>query len=124
MKSEDNILKGINRPSTKNVEEMSDLEKKHTIIIKAPEEVRKNQLFEVEARLGEYKEHPNKLTHFIEWMELYQDKTFLSRLNLTPEKSHHIFKATIKVDEEQPLRVRAKCNKHGVWESEKQIKLK
>lgn len=70
MTCEDDVLCDVNKPATKDVEEMNDLEKKHAVIIEAPAKVKEGELFEVEVRAGEYMKHPNKPTHFIEWMEL------------------------------------------------------
>lgn len=113
----------MNKPSTDDPEEMDALEKKHTVVIEAPDEVKKNEPFEVEVKVGEYKEHPNEPGHFIEWMELYSGRTFLARLSLTPEKSHYLMKATVELDHEHPLRAWAKCNLHGLWESSKDLKV-
>ncbi|OKY77135.1 MAG: Desulfoferredoxin [Candidatus Methanohalarchaeum thermophilum] len=117
------ILCGVNKPSTEDVEKMDDLEKKHAVIINAPDKVKKGKLFEVEVKVGEYMEHPNKPTHFIEWLELYAGDTFLSRLNLTPQYSHYIMKTSIKLDHSHPLKAWAKCNLHGLWEGKKEIKV-
>ncbi len=120
---EDDLFCGVNKPSTDDPEDMNALEKKHTVIIDAPDSVEENEPFEVEVRVGEYKEHPNEPGHFIEWMELYSGDTFLARLSLTPEKSDYVMKTTVKLDHSHPLRAKAKCNLHGVWESSKEIRL-
>lgn len=120
---EEDLFCGINRPETDNPEDMSALEKKHTVIIDAPDSVQAGEKFEVTLKVGEYKEHPNEIGHFIEWMELYSGDTFLARLDLTPERSHYVMKTTVKLDHSHPLRGRARCNLHGLWESEKEIEV-
>lgn len=120
---QDDLFCGVNKPSTQSTNEMSALEKKHAVIIDAPDSVGEGEEFEVTLRVGEYKEHPNEIGHFIEWMELYSGDTFLARLNLTPEHSHYVMKATVKLDHSHPLRGRAKCNLHGLWESEKEMEV-
>ncbi len=120
----DDLFCGVNVPSTEDVDEMTALEKKHAVIIDAPDEVEENEPFEVEVRVGEYKEHPNEPGHFIEWMELYSGDTFLARLDLTPEKSHYVMKTTVKLDHAHPLKAWAKCNLHGLWEGMKDIEVK
>ncbi|MBS3813231.1 class II SORL domain-containing protein [Candidatus Bipolaricaulota bacterium] len=102
---------------------MDALEKKHAVVIDAPDKVKAGEEFEVTLKVGEYKEHPNEIGHFIEWMELYSGETFLARLDLTPEHSHYVMKATVKLDHAHPLRGRAKCNLHGLWENEKEIEV-
>lgn len=120
---EDDLFCGVNKPSTSDPEEMNALEKKHSVIIRAPDKVKKNEPFEVEVTLGEYMEHPHEPGHFIEWMELYSGDTFLARLDLTPEKSHYVMKPTVKLNYERPLKARAKCNLHGLWEGSKEIEV-
>lgn len=121
---EDDLFCGVNTPSTDNPEEMDALGKKHAVVINAPDEVEENEPFEVEVKVGEYKEHPNEPGHFIEWMELYSGETFLARLSLTPEKSHYVMKTTVKLDHSHPLKAWAKCNLHGLWEGSKEIEVK
>ncbi|MBS3815257.1 MAG: class II SORL domain-containing protein [Hadesarchaea archaeon] len=121
---EDDIFCGVNKPSTSNPDKMSDLEKKHAVIIEAPDQVKSNEEFEVKVKVGEHMEHPNEPGHFIEWMELYSGETFLARMELTPKKTHYVMKTTIKLDHAHPLRAWAKCNLHGLWEGEKEIEVK
>ena len=116
-------LCGSNVPSTDEPDEMSELEKKHAVVIEAPDTVEEGEPFEVTVKVGEYKEHPNEPGHFIEWMELYTGDTFLARLDLTPEKSHYVMKATVKLEHGHPLRAWAKCNLHGLWEGQKEIEI-
>ena len=120
---EEDLFCGVNKTKTDDPEEMSALEKKHTVVIDAPDKVKEGEEFEVTMHVGEYKEHPNEVGHFIEWMELYSGDTFLARLDLSPEKTHYVMKTTVKLDHAHPLRGRAKCNLHGLWESEKEVKV-
>lgn len=120
---EEDILCGVNEPSTSDPSEMSTLEKKHAVIIEAPDSVEKNEPFEVEVKVGEYKEHPNEPGHFIEWLELYSGETFLTRMELSPARSHYLMKATVKLDHGHPLIAWAKCNLHGLWRGTKEIKV-
>lgn len=121
---EDDLFCGSNSPETDDPKEMSDLEKKHALIIEAPDKVEEGEPFEVTVRVGEYMEHPNEPGHFIEWMELYSGDTFLSRLSLTPKKSHYVMKTTVELEHGHPLRAWAKCNLHGLWEGHKEIEIK
>ncbi len=120
---EDDLFCGVNVANVDNPDEMDALEKKHAVVIEAPDEVKGGEEFEVTLKVGEYKEHPNENAHFIEWMELYSGDTFLARLDLTPEHSHYVMKTTVKLDHAHPLRGRAKCNLHGLWENEKEIEV-
>lgn len=120
---EEDLFCGVNSPSTMDEEKMSALEKKHTVIIDAPESVSEGEEFEVTLRVGEYTEHPNEPGHFIEWMELYSGDTFLARLDLTPEKTDYVMKVTVSLDHAHPLRGRAKCNLHGLWETKQEVEV-
>lgn len=120
---EDDLFCGVNVADQDKPDEMNALEKKHAVDIDAPDEVEAGEDFEVTLKVGEYKEHPNEIGHFIEWMELYSGDTFLARLDLIPEHSHYVMKTTVKLDHSHPLRGRAKCNLHGLWENEKEIKV-
>jgi superoxide reductase len=121
---EEDLFCGVNKPRTKKPDEMSALEKKHDVVIDAPDSVEEGEEFEVTLQVGEHKEHPNEPGHFIEWMELYSGDTFLARLELTPEYSHYVMKTTVKLDHAHPLKGRAKCNLHGLWESKKEVEVK
>lgn len=66
---DEDILCGINLP--KNKGDLTDLEKKHIPVIDAPENVKKDELFQVKVEVGTLLAHPNEPGHFIEWIELY-----------------------------------------------------
>ncbi len=121
--SED-ILCGVNVPKDKK--NLTDLEKKHLPVIEAPEEPKKDEVFEIDVRVGGIDEvqHPNEAGHFIEWVELYCGATFLGRAGFSGGTSYGIAKFKIKLSHSHgPLKVWAKCNLHGLWESEKEIKV-
>jgi superoxide reductase len=120
----DDLLCGINKAKSSNVDEMTDLEKKHIPIIQAPERVKKGEPFEVYVEVGKYMKHPNENAHYIEWIELYSGDTFLARVDLVPHLSEPKVKFTIALDYTHPLIVRERCNLHGLWESfPKEIKV-
>jgi len=115
---EEDILCGVNEP--KDRKNPTDLEKKHIPVIEAPDNVKKEETFEVKVEAGKMLEHPNEPAHFIEWIELYCGDTFLGRMSLSGGASfpQAIFK--IKLNHAHgPLRAWEKCNLHGSWESTK-----
>ena len=81
VKCEEDLFCGVN--TVKDCEHMTDLEKKHQPIITAPKSVKKGQCFEVAVEIGKLMEHPNERGHYIEFVELYADHTYLSRIDLT-----------------------------------------
>jgi superoxide reductase len=116
----EDIFCGVN--TVENTDSASDLEKKHLPVISAPEKVSKGEPFEVTIEVGKLKEHPNEPKHFIQFIELYADDTFLARMDLTAGQTEPVMKATIKLDHSHGrLRAYERCNLHGSWESEKPI---
>ncbi len=119
---QEDILCGVNEPKDKT--NLVDLEKKHLPIISAPENVKKDDVFEITIEVGKLLAHPNEAGHFVEWIELYCGDTFLTRVSLSGGASAP--KATIPVKLSHahgPLKAWAKCNLHGLWEGTKDIKV-
>jgi len=114
---EDDIFCGINKPKSANADEMSDLEKKHTPVIEAPDKVEKGEPFEVYVEVGKYMKHPNENAHFIEWIELFSGDTFLSRVDLVPRLTEPKVKFVVSLDHSHPLIAKERCNLHGLWQS-------
>ena len=113
----DDVFCGINKAKSKNVDEMTDLEKKHTPVIEAPEKVKKGEPFEVLVEVGRLMKHPNENAHYIEWIELYSGDTFLARVALEAKLTEPKVKFTIALDYAHPLTARERCNLHGLWKS-------
>lgn len=122
---EEDMLCGINVP--KDEKNLTDLEKKHSSVIEAPPEIDQNETFEVNIRVGgiDGVEHPNEPVHFIEWVELYSGDTFLGRCIYSGGTSYALAKFKVKLSHAHgPLKIWAKCNIHGLWESIKDIEVK
>ena len=121
-KCEEDILCGVNE--AKDAGNLTDLEKKHIPVIQCPEEVKKNEPFNISIEVGRLTPHPNEASHFIEWLEIYSGDTFLGRMSFSGGASYP--KATFKVKLSHahgPIKVWEKCNLHGLWESTKMIKV-
>ena len=119
---EEDVLCGVNE--AKDAAEATDLEKKHTPVIEAPDTVKKNEPFEVTIEAGKLLAHPNEPGHFIEWMELYCGDTFLFHLGLAGTVGYPKVSVPISLTHAHgPLRARVKCNLHGLWESTREIKV-
>ncbi len=114
---EDDIFCGINAAKSGDVEEMSDLEKKHTPVIEAPAKVKKGEAFQVQVEVGKYMNHPNENAHFIEWIELFSGDTFLARIDLVPRLTEPKVTFTVALDHGHALVARERCNLHGQWQS-------
>ena len=119
---EQDVLCGVNTP--KDLKALTELEQKHTPAISAPDKVKRDETFTVTIEVGKYKAHPNEPVHFIEWVELYSGDTFLFRVSLSGSLSQPKVTIPIRLSHAHgPLKARAKCNIHGLWEGEKNIEV-
>ena len=100
----------------------SDLEKMHAPHISAPQTVRAGQCFDVTIEVGKWMHHPNEHGHFIEFIELYTDRVFLAKADLTAVSTcpKVCFCASL-TGHVKELRAYQRCNLHGVWVSRKSI---
>jgi superoxide reductase len=113
---------GVNK--AESPAEMTDLEKKHTPVITAPESVKKGECFEVKIEVGKLLAHPNETGHFIEFIELYADETYLGRADLTAVKTCPTTTFCVALDHvHKELRAYERCNLHGCWVGAKPIKV-
>ena len=121
-KCEDNLFCGINM--AEDMESMTDLEKKHMPVITAPQCVEKGECFEVMVEVGKMLAHPNEPSHYIEFIELYADHTYLARMDFTPKTTGPIMKVCVSLDHIHcKLRAFARCNLHGLWEGHSQLSM-
>ena len=116
----DDLFCGVNVPA--DPEAMTDLERKHVPVITAPETVKKGKCFEVTVEVGKLLAHPNEPGHFIEFVELYADETFLGRVDLTAVKTCPTVALCVALNHaHKELRAYERCNLHGVWKAAKPI---
>lgn len=118
---DENLFLQVNK--AKDANNMTDLEKKHLPMIDCPDAVKKGQQFQVTIEVGKLLKHPNENFHYIEWIELYADDVFISRLDLIPVVAVPKVALNISLNESHTLRARARCNLHGIWEYNKKIKV-
>jgi len=112
----EDIFCGVN--TVEDTDQMSDLEKKHLPVITAPKSVKRGECFEVMVEVGKLLAHPNEPGHFIQFIELYADDTYLTRMDLTAKTTCPILKTCISLDHPyQKLRAYERCNLHGTWEN-------
>ena len=119
---EGDLFCGVNEP--RDTKEMSDLEKKHTPVIDCPEILKKGSCNEVTVEVGKLMPHPNETGHFIQWVELYADDTFLGRADLTAILTCPRVKFCINLGHaHEELRAFVRCNLHGLWQGTKKVKV-
>jgi len=119
---EEDLFCGINIP--KDPQNLTDLEKKHLPVITAPPTVKKDDCFEVTVEVGKLLQHPNEPAHYIDFIDLYADHTYLARMDLTPQRTCPTMKICLSLDHiHEKLRAFAHCNIHGVWEGQAKIEV-
>ncbi len=115
-----NLLIGVNEVA--DPANPSSLEKRHVPVIEAPEKVKKNKCFEVTLEVGKVLEHPNECSHFIQFIDLYADETFLARTDFTAVRTCPRISLCIALQHPvQHLQAYACCNLHGTWVGRKAI---
>ena len=90
-------------------EEESDIGEKHVPVINIEE----GDKIKINVKTGS-KEHPSETEHFIQWIEILDNKIPISRIYLTHfNKPEATF---ILKEKPSKLTVRNFCNKHRIWE--------
>ena len=115
--SVDFSLTKLNKPTDWN--NLTGMAKKHTPIIEAPAKVKANEPFAVKIKVGgiDGVEHPNTLSHWINWVTLYAGERLISRIEFASEMTDgYIVTLNITLNETATLRAQEYCNLHGVWE--------
>jgi superoxide reductase len=116
LSSVDFSLTELNKPDWNNLTVMA---KKHTPIIEAPDKVKANEPFTVKIKVGglDGVEHPNTLSHWINWVALYAGDRWIGRAAFAPEMTDkYIVTFSVTLSESANLRAQIFCNLHGVWE--------
>ncbi len=120
---EDDLFCGVNTAGD-DPQAMTDLQKKHVPVISAPDSVEKGECFEVTIEVGKHLAHPNERGHYIQFVELYADDTYLGRVHFTPVTTCPVAKFCVQLDHvHDKLRAFEFCNLHGVWEGEKALQV-
>ena len=114
--SEDFSLNELNMPDWNN---MTVMAKKHTPIIEAPKNVKADEAFAVKIKVGgiEGVEHPNTLSHWINFVALYAGKRMISKIDFSAEMTDgYVVTINVTLKETANLHAQSSCNLHGVWE--------
>lgn len=122
--SETSLFCQINHPKDPAV--LSDLEKKHTPVISLPAGLAHGTPVEITVEVGKLLAHPNEPGHFIEWIDLYLNYVFLTRLSLSAATTAPTLKAQVVFPHglrQATVRAFARCNLHGVWEATQTVEV-
>jgi superoxide reductase len=115
--SEDFSLTKLNKPTDWN--NLTVMAKKHTPIIEAPETVKADEPFVVKIKVGgiDGVEHPNTLSHWVNWVALYAGERLVGKVQFGSELSDgYVVTMHVSLKESANLRAQEFCNLHGVWE--------
>ena len=110
-------LTELNKPA--DWTNLTGMAKKHVPIIEAPDTVKANEPFAVKIQVGgiDGVEHPNTLSHWINWVALYAGERLISRVEFGSELSDkYVVTLNVTLNESSTLRAQEFCNLHGVWE--------
>jgi superoxide reductase len=123
---DEKLFEGINRVKKPGEEE--GLEKPHSPIIKAPDNVKAGEVFPVEVEVGRLP-HPMGPTHWIEHLQLNIGNEPAGNVIF---RSHGYVKAAARFNvllgdelkgKTVSLIVQIKCNLHGIWQNYANIKV-
>jgi len=115
--SEEFSLTELNKPE--DWTNLPVMAKKHVPIIEAPSKVKANEPFAVKIKVGgiDGVEHPNTLSHWINWVALYAGERLISKVEFGSELSDkYVVTLNVTLNETATLRAQEFCNLHGVWE--------
>ena len=114
---------------------------KHVPVIECPDQVKKDEVFDVKVSLGKEVAHPNTTEHHIRWIKLFyfpEGAKFsfdvgafefnahgesTEGANQCPVYTNHQVTASMKISKPGMLYALSYCNIHGLWESSKEVKV-
>ncbi len=111
------LFSGVNRAH--DPQNLTDLERKHIPAVACPPQVAVGERFAVTVEVGGSPAPFGDRGHFIEFIDLYADETYLARVSLTAATTTPRVSLTVCLSAPaERLRAFARCNLHGVWVGE------
>ncbi len=110
-------LTELNKPTDWN--NLPGMAKKHVPVIEAPTTVKANMPFAVKVKIGGIDgiEHPNTLSHWINWVSLYAEDRLIARIEFGAELTDgYVVTINVTLNQSATLKAQEFCNLHGVWE--------
>jgi superoxide reductase len=101
---------------------LTETEQLHVPIIEAPNTAAAGEMFAVTVKVSKYP-HVMEAGHYIQFVDLYADQTFLSRVSFTPTAPRPKVTFFVDLTESTTLRATVFCNLHGFWESKRWIRI-
>jgi len=104
-------------------EVITDMARKHLTVMEMPAKIKAGEPFTIHLKVGgiDGVEHPNLLSHYIHWLELWAGERLLARADFYPTVSQPEITFTIVLEEPRTLRALEFCNLHGIWESSEEV---
>jgi len=116
-----NLFASINRPA--NPGKLTPLEAKHVPVITAPSRVQAERIFSLKIRVGATM-HVMKAQHWITEVVILTDQgSPVAHVEFSPFVAEPVALFHFKLAEPIGFRVQERCNLHGLWEAEHEIKL-
>ena len=112
-------LTELNKPA--DWSNLPGMAKKHVPIIETPTKVKAGEPFAVNVKVGgiDGVEHPNTLSHWINWVALYAEERLIARVELGAELTDgYVVSLNVTLNESATLKAQEFCNLHGVWEGQ------
>ena len=107
----------INKPT--DWDNLPGMAKKHVPIIEAPDIVKANEPFNVKIKIGgiDGVEHPNTLSHWVNWVTLNAGERLISRIEFGSELSDkYVVNLNVTLNQSTQLIAQEFCNLHGIWQ--------
>ena len=95
-------------------------EKGHAPVVQWPINIKNGEPFNLDIQIGETL-HPMTSNHYIQWIEVYLGIEQVSRIEFSPLCPQAKVTIPVAVKESATLRILARCNQHGIWETTKKI---
>lgn len=115
---------------------------KHVPVIECPDSVKSDELVEVNVGIGKEIAHPNTTEHHISWISVFfhpEGEKFPYQIgryefsahgssakgpNTSTVYTHHAVTTWFKTSKPGTILAVSLCNIHGLWQSQKTVKLK
>jgi superoxide reductase len=101
---------------------LTECEQVHVPVIELPSVVPAGEMFPVTVKVGKCP-HVMEAGHHIQFIDLYADQTFLSRVTFTPTAPKPKMTYFLVLNESTTLRAVSFCNLDGFWESKHWIRV-
>jgi superoxide reductase len=98
----------------------SSLERTHVPMIAYPTPASAQELVPITVKVGDCP-HPVEPGHYVQFIDLYVDEVFVSRVTFTPTAVKPKVTHYAVLEESVELRAVAFCTVHGFWESMSRI---